>query len=332
MIAFGFIVCSKKAEIITLGKETPAYQLGKELAPVLSVMDPDSNRVLATAKTFQVSAGEVLQAIQSAMGNRTSNFANVNEEQLSDFMQGFINQLVEKKILIEAAHKARTKVASAEVDSILNVQYQKSGGEEKFLELLANAGVSIAFVKEDISNNLLINHYLQKIIEEKSRVTEEQIQEAYRKSLEDTTVSVRHILMLTQGKTEEEKKTIRKRMETLLKQARRGDDFEVLAKSYSEDEGSKENGGLYENFSRGTMVKPFEDAAFTVPVGEISDIVETRYGYHILKVIDRTRNTKPLEAMRAELEEKLKAPMRRTIVPAHISELKEEWKVVVNPF
>ncbi|MFC1502279.1 peptidylprolyl isomerase [bacterium] len=330
LFLIAFIVCGKKGEIVMLEKDSPGYILGKQIAPKLPMMDPDSNQVLATTKTFQVSAGEALQTINLAMGNQTANFANANEQQLKDFLRRFLNQHVEKKVLLEAAGKARTRVTSTEVDSVLNVQYQRTGGETQFVERLTNAGVSIDYVKEDIANNLLINKYLKKIIEEKSQVSEEQIQEAYEKSLTDTTVSVRHILLLTQGKSDAEKKTIRKRMESILKQAKSGDDFEMLAKSNSEDPGSKENGGLYEDFNRGTMVKPFEDAAFSVPIGEISDIVETQYGYHILKVIDRKTNAgKPLEEMRTELEEKLKGPMSRTIIPAHITELKEEWKVEI---
>jgi hypothetical protein len=72
---------------------------------------------------------------------------------------------------------------------------------------------------------------------------------------------------------------------------------------FSEDPGSKNTGGLYENFPKGQMVKPFEDAAFTLPIGSLSDIVETPYGYHILKIIDRKKETKPYEEVKKDLEE-----------------------------
>ena len=72
------------------------------------------------------------------------------------------------------------------------------------------------------------------------------------------------------------------------------------------------------------MVKPFEDAAFSVPVGEISDIVETTYGYHIIKVVDRKRETRPLDDVRTELEEKIRQTKRNGFIQTHIEKLKED--------
>ena len=117
-------------------------------------------------------------------------------------------------------------------------------------------------------------------------MTEEEIQERYQ---QDKAASVRHILLMTQGKSDSAKKEIRKKMEAILAEAKSGKDFAELAKKDTEDSSSKNNGGRYENFGRGRMVKTVEDAASSVPVCEISDTVETRYGYHILKVIDRKK-------------------------------------------
>ena len=106
---------------------------------------------------------------------------------------------------------------------------------------------------------------------------------------------------MTEDKSETEKKAVYNRMESLMKRARAGEDFAKLAEAYSEDPGSNRNGGLYKNIGRGEMVKPFDDAAFSVPVGNVSNIVETRYGYHILKVEDRGGETRSFEEMREEL-------------------------------
>jgi parvulin-like peptidyl-prolyl isomerase len=74
------------------------------------------------------------------------------------------------------------------------------------------------------------------------------------------------------------------------------------------------------------MVKPFEDAAFSVPVGEISGVVETNFGYHILKVIDRKKETRPFEEVRAELETRLKRSKQGTAVQDYIDGLKAKAK------
>jgi len=78
------------------------------------------------------------------------------------------------------------------------------------------------------------------------------------------------------------------------------------------------------------MVKPFEDAAFTVPIGEISDIVETNYGYHIIQVVDRKKETRPLEEVRAELEDTLKQTRQADAFQIHMDKLKEDASFELN--
>lgn len=319
--------CGRETDVVTLEKGSPAYTLGKELSSILPAVDPDSNRVLITSNIFRLSTGEVLDFFKSNFGNRADDLKNMDERQLSAFIQRTAAQLAEKKLLLVAAKKAKVKASSSEVERILNGQYERSGGKEAFIAFLNDNGVNYQFVVNDVKNSVIINAYLTGIVDDS--ITDEQIEEAYQSFTKDTTVSVRHILLLTQEKTVAEKKEIRKRMEDILTRARAGEDFAELAGTFSEDPGSKENGGLYENFSRGAMVKPFEDAAFNVPVGEISDVVETRYGYHILKVIERNTGEKSLEEVRPELMEKLREHEWQLIVPAHIEELKEEAEVEI---
>ena len=112
----------------------------------------------------------------------------------------------------------------------------------------------------------------------------------------------------------------------LFRSAKAGADFAELAKKYSEDPGSKDNGGLYENFPRGQMVKPFEDAAFTVPVGGLSGVIETQFGYHILKVVDRQKETRSFAEARAEIESRLKQDKEGTLVKDFVQGLKDKAK------
>ena len=114
-----------------------------------------------------------------------------------------------------------------------------------------------------------------------------------------------HILLNTPGKDEA---TVRKQAEDILKQARAGADFAALAMKFSEDEGSKVNGGDLDYFSRGRMVPEFEAAAFALQPGQISDLVKSQYGFHIIKVVDKKPAvTRPFDEVRPQIEEQLKA-------------------------
>jgi peptidyl-prolyl cis-trans isomerase D len=112
-------------------------------------------------------------------------------------------------------------------------------------------------------------------------------------------VNVEHILFKTVGKTDAEIAEIRQKAEDVLKQAKHGANFEDLAKKYSEDEGTKAKGGALGWIVEGQTVPEFQQAAFSLPKGAISDLVKTQYGFHIIKVLDReTAHTKPFEEVR----------------------------------
>ncbi|MGZ5439777.1 MAG: peptidylprolyl isomerase, partial [Candidatus Aminicenantales bacterium] len=202
-----------------------------------------------------------------------------------------------------------------------------AGGEQAFLEALKGAGVSVDHVKKSVEETLLINKFLSGIAETKGKISDEELRQAYdQESTGDKTATVRHILILTQGKTDPEKAAAKTKIEGILAEAKAGADFAELAKKYSEDPGAKENGGLYENFSRGQMVKPFEDAAFSVPVGQLSGVVETTFGYHILQIVGRQKETRTFEEARAEIESRLKQTKQGTAVEDYIKGLKDKAK------
>jgi peptidyl-prolyl cis-trans isomerase D len=117
-------------------------------------------------------------------------------------------------------------------------------------------------------------------------------------------VRASHILLKTEGKDEA---AVRKQAEDVLTQARApGADFAALAKKYSEDDGSKANGGDLDYFGKGRMVPEFETAAFGMQPGQISDLVKSQFGFHIIKVIDKkAAATRPLAEVRPQIEQTL---------------------------
>ena len=128
-----------------------------------------------------------------------------------------------------------------------------------------------------------------------------------------------HILLNTAGKDEA---TVQKQAEDILKQARAGADFAALATKFSEDEGSKINGGDLDYFSRGRMVPEFETAAFALQPGQISDLVKSQYGFHIIKVVDKKPAvTRTFDEVRPQIEEQLKAQRTDQQLTARATEL-----------
>jgi peptidyl-prolyl cis-trans isomerase D len=120
-------------------------------------------------------------------------------------------------------------------------------------------------------------------------------------------VKARHILFkLRENASEEKEKEIREKAERVLKEARENKDFAALAKKYS-DGPTREKGGDLGYFARGRMVKPFEEAAFQMKKGDISDLVRTPFGYHIINVEDiKEARTKPLDEVRDEISKTLR--------------------------
>lgn len=118
-------------------------------------------------------------------------------------------------------------------------------------------------------------------------------------------VHVEHILLSTVGKTDAEVAEVKKQAESILAQARKGANFEDLAKKYSDDPGSKAKGGDLGWLVHGQTVAEFDKAAFDTPKGQISDLVKAQYGFHIIKVLDKeNQHTKPFD----EVKDSIRTP------------------------
>jgi len=133
------------------------------------------------------------------------------------------------------------------------------------------------------------------------------IERAYNSNIEQYStpeqVRASHILLKTEGKDEA---AVKATAEDVLKQAKSGADFAALAKKYSEDESNAKNGGDLDYFGRGKMVPEFDQAVFAMEPGQISDLVKTQYGYHVIKLVDKKPGTtRPLAEVRQQINDQL---------------------------
>lgn len=185
--------------------------------------------------------------------------------------------------------------------------------DEAYAAYLKDHGIDEEFIKTHIRRDLSYRSYALNVMEN-VEVTEEQLQAYYDEHIVEFThneVRASHILISTmddQGAAlAEDKKAERLELaqEVLLK-AQNGEDFAELAKTYSEDPGSAALGGDLGFFSQGVMVPEFNDKAFAMEIGEISDLVETQYGYHILYLTDKNNEVDSFDSVKLMLEETLK--------------------------
>jgi peptidyl-prolyl cis-trans isomerase D len=152
------------------------------------------------------------------------------------------------------------------------------------------------------------------------------VERAYNDNIEQYStpeqVRASHILLKTEGKDDA---AVKAKAEEILKQAKAGADFGELAKKYSEDEGSAKNGGDLDYFGHGKMVAEFDAVAFTLQPGQISDLVKSQFGYHIIKVTDKKPGTvRSLAEMRQQLTDQLSYERAQTMAADLAAKLEKD--------
>jgi peptidyl-prolyl cis-trans isomerase D len=163
------------------------------------------------------------------------------------------------------------------------------------------------------------------------QISDDMLKEQYQANIQQyqvpNQVHVQHILFRTVGKTDAEVEEIKKKAEDVLKQAKKGAKFDELAKKYSEDPGSKDKGGDLSWIRQGQTVPEFEKTAFSLAPGQISDLVKTQYGFHIIKVLEKeTAHTKPFE----EVKESIRAPLLLTQADKQASDAADQLSAAIR--
>lgn len=208
------------------------------------------------------------------------------------FKPEVLKQMIETEILMRIIKAEKIKLEKgfldSEIESII-AQYFES--EEDFYSYIAGQGFTKESFREDYEKSLIQKRYYDEIISVKVEVTDNEIQTFYDEHPEyfqkEESVVASHILVEVGADfTEAQKRDAMSRIKDILAKARRGEDFAGLAREYSEGPSSVDGGDLGE-FTRGQMVPEFEEAAFALDPGEISDVVETQYGYHIIKLFEK---------------------------------------------
>ncbi len=236
--------------------------------------------VVATVNSAQITQGDLdqmVRLVQLTYGQQV----NAEEDALKD---NVLNQLIDQEILLQEAEKNNLKTDKEEIKgdyedfrNYLTTQVYPS--EDEFKAALKKYDLTEEILKDFMVKQKSISKLYQEVTKDVT-VDEDEIKayfDAHKDQFnEPEMVRARHILV----KTEEEAVDIRKELE-------QGGEFESLAKKYSTEPGADQSGGELGFFPRGRMVPEFEEAAFSLSVGEISQPVKTQFGYHLIKVEEK---------------------------------------------
>ena len=258
----------------------------------------------------------------------------VPPEQRDEVFRGMLDRLITYKVLQHEATNRNITATDAEVDQRLQAMRGQFPSEEEFKKALAARSMSEDRLRADARVEIVIGKMLDKEAEAQPEATDDDAREFYDKNpdkfKQGEAVRASHILLTVDEKADEAtKKKVRGQIDGILKRARAGEDFAKLAKEHSQD-GSAAQGGDLNYFGRGSMVPPFEQAAFALKPGEISDVVTTQFGYHIIKVTDRKAATAvPLETVNAQVKQYLTQQKKKERVDAFIKNLKDKSRIEV---
>ena len=256
-------------------------------------------------------------------------------EQRDQVLRGVLDQIVGYTVLVQEGQARKVTVPDGEVDARITQIRGQFPSEEEFTKMLGERKLTLDEVKSDVRRDMTITKLIDAEIASKIAVTPEQVNDFYAKNPDQfkqgESVRASHILISVPKGADAAAKTVaRTKAESVLKDAKGGQDFAALAKEHSADPGSAANGGDLGFFQQGQMVGPFNDAAFTLAPGAISDLVETEFGFHIIKVIEKKAGrTIPLEEVKPQVEQYLERLNRQQQTDAFVNGLKAKGKIEI---
>ena len=274
-------------------------------------------------------------AVNNYVENQKMFGVTVKDEEKDKLKKDILNELISAELLYQASQKAGLGDMSKEVDSQLENIKKGFGSDQEFQKVLKERGIEIKDLKEDIKKGIYINAYLEKDVFSKlGPVTEDEKKQEYEGNKDKLNVpdevKASHVLIKVGDKAAaEEKQKAKEKIEALRARAMSGEDFAKLAKENSED-ASAPNGGDLGYFKKGDMVKPFEDAAFGLEKDQISPVVETQFGYHVIKVTDKkAAHTLTYEEVSKDIEKFLLNKHKRDEINKTTESLRKNAKIEI---
>lgn len=267
--------------------------------------------------TMLVMFGFSKDEVVAKVGSKSISKEDLYTTLVDQYGDAALDTLIAEKIVELESDKEKITVKDSEIEEELQSMKDSYGGEEAFNEALASSGASLDSVKKNVQSFLLT----EKLLEDRISISDDQIKEYFEANKESFAqkeqVQASHILV----DDEETAKEVKSKLDD-------GGDFAELAKEYSTDTSNAESGGELGFFAKGEMVTEFDDKAFAMKKGEISEPVKTEFGYHIIKVTDKKDAKEAvLDDHKEEIKDILFDQALQTEYGTWLEEQKEEYQI-----
>jgi peptidyl-prolyl cis-trans isomerase C len=303
------------------------------------VADIFPDPVVASGTGFELKRSQLDEAFISYNTSLAASGGSVPEDQRATVRSNLLDHLIINKILVQKAtadDKVQTKKL---VEDGIEEARKSAPTPEAFDAQIKASGMTLDTIRTRAYEEQLCRRIWQREITNGIVITDAAAQKFYAdnpdKFEQPEQVRAAHVLISTLDPISqrplppEQKKDKEKLAKEIKARADKGEDFGALAKQYSDDPGSKNKGGEYK-FPRNQMVPEFEAAAFSLKTNQISDLVETRFGYHIIKLLEKyPAKHEQFAEVKDRIKEYLMEKQAKTELPAYMEKLKVDYKVAL---
>lgn len=238
-------------------------------------------------------------------------------------------QAIGARLLIDEAARLNFQVPAADIDSRVAKMVENSGGRDKFDALLSRQKMTEADIRRSIEQGRKVDMLVEKVTGDAREPTEEEMRQHYEGHVQEymkpEQAQIQHILIKPASDSKEDRRTARSRLLSIREKIEGGADFAGQAASHSECPSGRRTGGSLGWVSKGTMIPEFENIVFSLRIGELSDVVETRLGMHVLrKTAQEESQPASFEEVRDRILDFLRHARRGELLAAFVNELKQK--------
>ena len=315
---------------------------GAESTPVVITPAPAAATVAESAHkpgdvVARVNGGEIkfkdldmaCKAVRSQMARGSHAGLPQKEEKLE---QSILEEMITREVILQEGKKQPPADLDAKMKEQMEALKKQVGGEEEFTKTLSEHNVSKEEFTQQMRDNIIIQQTVEKYVEAQVKITPEEVKDFYDKNLPrfkvPETVRASHILVSVPADASDDVKKAKKaEIDAARTLVKGGESFADVAKKIS-DCPSKAKGGDLGFFSRQQMVPAFSDVAFSLPTNQLSDVVTTQFGYHIILVTDKKEaHNQTLEEVREKLQDYLRMAKSSQVAQQYVKDLRAKAKV-----